>query len=48
MIVAASIKTVAMGELADELGIYKQTVFKIANRLGSKQSSVATPVAGTN
>jgi hypothetical protein len=27
-------KTIALGELADELGIYKQTVFKIANRLG--------------
>lgn len=33
-ITTPSTKTIAMGELADELGIYKQTVFKIANRLG--------------
>ncbi len=34
IIAALPAPTIAMGELADELGVYKQTVFKIAKRLG--------------
>jgi hypothetical protein len=46
MIAAPSTKTIAMGELADELGIYKQTVFKIANRLGIQTVKRRDPSRG--
>jgi hypothetical protein len=39
-------KTIALGELADELGIYKQTVFKIANRLGIQTVKRREPTRG--
>jgi hypothetical protein len=46
MIAAASSKTIALAELADELGIYKQTVFKIAKRLGIQPIKRRDPARG--
>jgi hypothetical protein len=39
-------KTIVMAELADELGIYKQTVFKIAKRLGIQPAKRRDPARG--
>ena len=46
MIGAVSSKTVALAELADELGIYKQTVFKIAKRLSIQPVKRRDPARG--
>jgi hypothetical protein len=41
-----STKIIALAELADELGIYKQTVFKIAKRLGIQPVKRRDPTRG--
>jgi hypothetical protein len=46
VIATVSSKTIALVELADELGIYKQTVFRIAKRLGIQPVKRRDPARG--